>query len=140
MRKYMNFLSNKLCVNRLVNEFREHNGLIVAYDFDNTVYDYGNRGYNHSKVINLLKECKRMGCTLIVYTCSKEERYPEIIKYLNDNDIPFDYINENSPKITFAAGKIYYNILIDDRCGLSAAYKQLNKCIKIIKKERKGRE
>lgn len=135
----MNFLSDRLCIKRLVEEYRKHNGLIVAYDYDNTVFDYHNKGYNFDKVIKLLRECKAMGCTLIVYTCSKEERYEEIKKYLNDNDIPFDYINENSPNIDFAYGKLYYNIFLDDRCGLKSAYKQLNKCIKIIKKKNKER-
>lgn len=133
----MNFLSDRLCTKRLIEEYKKYNGLIVAYDYDNTVFDYHKKGYDFDKIIKLLRECRALGCTLIVYTCSKVCRYDEIKRYLTENDIPYDYINENSPKIDFAYGKLYYNIFLDDRCGLKSAYKQLNKCVKIIKKNKR---
>lgn len=130
----MNFLNNKLCINRLVEEYYKYKELIIAVDFDNTLYDYHGKGYKFTETIELIRECKRMGFCIIIYTCSGDERYPEIKKFLNDNNIPFDYINKNSPKITFAKNKLYYNIFLDDRAGLKSASKQLKKAIKIIKK------
>lgn len=131
----MNFLKESKCVERLVNEYDTHKELIVCYDFDNTIFDYHSKGYDFTETIELIRECKQMGFCLIVYTCSKEDRYSEIIKYLKENNIPFDYINKNSPKIKFAYGKLYYNILLDDRAGLKSASNQLKEAIKIIKKK-----
>lgn len=48
-------------VNRLVENWKFHNGIIIAFDFDNTVFDYYNKGYRYDKVITILKECKDMG-------------------------------------------------------------------------------
>ena len=126
------FLNKDSCINRLLGEYEKHKSLIVAYDYDNTVYDFHKKGYTYDKVINLLRECKRLGFYLIVYSCSKESRYLEMKTYLNTNNIPFDSINENSPNIDFAHGKLYYNILLDDRAGLESAYIQLADTIKII--------
>lgn len=119
--------------NRLVKEYKSHGQLIIAYDYDNTVFDYHNKGETYDKIIKLLKKCKELGFYLIVYSCSPKIRYTEMIKYLNDNEIPFDSINENSPMVQFAEGKLYYNILLDDRAGLKSAYEVLNKLIKNIK-------
>lgn len=130
----MNFLNDKLCINRLVDEYYKYKQLIIAVDYDNTLYDYHHKGYDFTETIELIRECNRMGFCIIIYTCSGEERYPEIKKYLTANDIPFNYINENSPNITFAKNKLYYNIFLDDRCGIKSASKQLKKAIKIIKK------
>lgn len=132
------YLIQENVYNRLVREYEAHNQLIIAYDFDNTVFDYHNKGETYNKVIELLRKCKELGFYLIVYSCSPKSRYSQMIKYLKDNNIPFDTINENSPKIKFAEGKLYYNILLDDRAGLSSSYEVLSKLIKNI--EIKGRE
>lgn len=60
--------------------------------------------------------------------------FPDIIKYLEANHIPFDAINE-SPKFVPVAGskKMYFNILLDDRAGLSSAYKCLKAALEIMK-------
>lgn len=62
-------------VNRLVENWKFHNGVIIAFDFDNTAFDYYNRGYRYDKVITILKECKDMGCTLILSTCYDESKF-----------------------------------------------------------------
>lgn len=129
------YLNDYACESRLYKEYLKYGRLIIAYDFDNTVYDYHNIGLKFDKVINLLRECEKMGFYLIVFTCSKEERYPEIEKYLKENDIPYHAINKNAPGINFAHGKIYYNILLDDRAGLKSAYENLSNLIDSIKKE-----
>ena len=88
------------------------------------------------KVIDLIRECYNLDFYLIVYTCSNKDRYKHIEQYLTKNNIPFNSINENSPDINFAHGKLYYNILLDDRAGLSSAYESLKECIKYIKQGR----
>jgi molybdopterin/thiamine biosynthesis adenylyltransferase len=50
-----------------------------------------------------------------------------------ENDIPFDKINENMDFIPFTGRKLYANIYLDDRAGLSAAYNILSKTLELIK-------
>lgn len=119
---------------RLEKEYYRHGKLVVAYDFDNTVYDNHNKGYEFDMVIELLRLAKELGCYLIVFTCSDESRHDFIREYLSDNEIPFDSINENCPDTKFTNnGKIYYNILLDDRAGLKESYVNLKLVLQKIK-------
>ena len=127
------FLDDKNCVDRLFDEWKKYGSLIVAYDYDNTVFDFYNKGYKYPKVIELLQECKKMGFHLTVFTSCNDERFPEIEKYLQENNIPFDGINETPDFIPFKGRKVYFNILLDDRAGLSSAYDQLWKVIYAIR-------
>lgn len=119
------FLNDKNCVDRLFDEWQKYGSLIVAYDYDNTVYDYYKRGYSYQQVIELLRECKRMGFHLTVFTSCNDDRFHEIRQYLTDYNIPFNAINETPDFIPFKGRKVYFNILLDDRAGLSSAYHQL---------------
>lgn len=129
------YLDDSMCIERLVENWRLHNGIIIAFDFDNTVYDYYNKGYRYDKVIGLLKECKRMGCTLILSTCCDESKFDFMRNKCSEVGLYIDYINESPPYIPFIGNKIYYNIMLDDRSGLSAAYRILYETKEIIKNE-----
>lgn len=123
----MLYLDDNHCVDRLLQDFKQHGGLIVAFDFDNTVYDYHNQGLDCSCIIDLLRVLDGMGCTLICYTANEDESF--VRGFLEKNGIPHNYINESPVK---SGRKIYYNILLDDRAGLRSAYNQLNCFIKRI--------
>lgn len=47
MNDYMNDL---VIIKRLIREWITHNSLIIAYDYDNTVYDYHNVGCDFTVV------------------------------------------------------------------------------------------
>ena len=49
--------------------------------------------------------------------------------------INVDCINQSPHYIPFTGNKIYYNIMLDDRAGLSAAYKILYETKERIKNE-----
>jgi hypothetical protein len=127
------FLNDNNCSNRLLEEYKKYGTLIVAYDYDNTVFDYYNMGNTFNQIKELLRECKKLRFHLVVFTSCTEDRFPEIIKYLGDNDIPFDSINETPDFIPFKGRKVYYNILLDDRAGLKSSYDQLTKVVYTIK-------
>lgn len=116
------FLNDHNCTLRLFDEYKKYGSLIVAYDYDNTVFDYHQRGDKFDEVIGLLRECKKMGFHLTVFTSCNDDRFPDIKKYLEENDIPFDGINETPDFIPFKGRKVYFNILLDDRAGLSSAF------------------
>jgi hydroxymethylpyrimidine pyrophosphatase-like HAD family hydrolase len=120
------YLNNELCTHRLYDDYKRHNKLIVAFDYDDTVFDYHNKGYSFTLVIELLRKCSAIGWHLICFTASPESRFPAIADYLDKNQIPFDGINVSMTGTPEDTRKIFYNIFLDDRAGLSAAYHQLN--------------
>lgn len=126
------YLDDKECIDRLLHEWERYGQIIVAYDYDNTVFDYGAKGDKFDNVIALLRKVKKMGCHLVVFTSCNDDRFDDIRKYLNDNDIPFDSINETPDYIPFQGRKVYYNILLDDRAGISSAYKILSEVCEIV--------
>lgn len=130
------FINDKECINRLLGEWKTHGNLIVAYDYDNTVFDYHKRGDKFEQVIALIRQVKKLGCTVIVFTSCDESRFEDIRQFLKDNDIPCDGINENAKTIAFTGRKIYYNILLDDRAGLSASYNQLKEVAELVELNR----
>lgn len=119
------FRNDDNCVDRLMEEYKKYGSIIVAYDFDHTVFDYSKKGHTFEDAVELIRECKKMGFHLTVFTSCNDDRFPEIKKYLEDKDIPYHAINETPEFIPFKGRKVYYNILLDDRAGLSAAFNQL---------------
>lgn len=130
------YMDDNNCIARLREEQKKYGSLIVAYDFDNCVFDYYKKGRKFEKVINLIRMCKELGFHLVVFTSCNDDRMPEIRKYLDDNNIPFHSINETPDYIPFQGRKIYYNILLDDRAGLASAFHQLEMVVYQIRSER----
>ncbi|MBB6672212.1 hypothetical protein [Cohnella nanjingensis] len=129
------YLEDDNVVARLVAEWKKYGRLVVAYDYDNTVYDYHHAGLAFDDVIALLRACKEQGAHLVIFTACGEAQYPEIRAYLTANRIPFDAINENPPFVPVGSPhKIYYNILLDDRAGLSSAYRCLKSALDMMKR------
>lgn len=112
--------------NRLKQDYLVHKSLFVAFDYDNTVFDYHNQGIKYDVVIDLLRICKSYGFTLILFTGNEGEKLEIIKEDLKNRKIPFDLINENPLMKT---RKPYYNILLDDRAGLKESYNNLKKLI-----------
>ncbi|XZN14524.1 hypothetical protein ACSW9O_15770 (plasmid) [Clostridium perfringens] len=112
---------------RLKAEFLRYKKLIVAVDFDDTIYDYHNKAREYNMVINLLKKIKPYAY-IVIFTASKEDRYKEIKNYCHSINLKIDSINENIKFLNIpSGGKIYYNILLDDRAGLRESYYLLNR-------------
>lgn len=128
--KYDSFLNDRKAINRLKKEYEEHKNLIIGFDFDNTVFDCHNEGLSLNSVIELVKRCSDLGFTMCLHTlCLGDEGYMthgEKEDYCIDTlGIKVDYVNE-SPVLNNQdykyPNKPFYSILLDDRCGLSAAY------------------
>lgn len=139
------FLDDEHCIDRLVSEWEKYGLIIVAFDFDNSVFDYYKAGHTFDMVINLLRECKKLGFHLTVFTSCNDDRMPEIKSYLKENNIPYDSINDTPDFIPFKGRKVYYNHFLDDRAGLSAAYKILAEAVfriklRIRQKNEEGRQ
>lgn len=121
------YLSNTNVVSRLVDEFQRHNQLIIAFDFDDTVYDYHKKGRTYNDVIELIRELKEAGCYLICWTGQDDLEF--VKDYLNRNKIPFDLINEQAPFYVKNSRKIYANAYLDDRAGLQQTVENLKEVL-----------
>lgn len=127
---------SKTCADRLYEDYKKHKKLIVAFDFDNTIFDYHNNGGNYSCVIDILKECSSLGFTMILFTSNEDkDRLNWMERYCNHFGINVHFINECSLNDT---RKPYYNILLDDRAGLKEAYNILCDVITRIKQDKKN--
>jgi len=126
------YLNQSECVKRLLNDYRTHNSLFVAFDFDDTLFDYHKRGDSFFKLETIIKEAKSLNCKLILFTANEGNKLPVILKYLENMGIIPDFINENPLMDT---RKPFYNILLDDRAGLREAYETLQITLNLIKNE-----
>lgn len=121
------YLSEDNCYLRLRDEYTKYEQLIVAVDFDNTLFDFHSKGETYPKLEKLLRDCKKLNMFIIIYTARNDLDFIE--KYMLTNNLPYDTINCNAPFIQTDGLKLYYSILLDDRAGLPSAYKILNKLI-----------
>ena len=133
------YLSEDFATKRLIAEYEKYNSLIIAFDFDDTIYDFHKKGYTYEAVIQLLRDLKHIGCYLICYTGN--DNTDMIKRYLKTNDIPFDSINEQFPSYpNQSSRKIYANAYLDDRAGLSEVFKQLYEVIQFTEHKNHIRE
>ncbi len=124
------YLNTDNSFNRLLAEYKAYGSLVVAYDFDNTVYDFHSKGLQFDNVIELLRKLKTINCYLIIFTGNDDTEF--IKTYCHDHKIPYDAINENPPFFQSESRKIYYNVLLDDRAGLAQTYNELNQLISVV--------
>lgn len=113
-------------------EIRGWDKLYYSIDLHSTVikpnYEYGNiptEFYPYAKeTLQLLSKLDDI--SLIMWTCSHPHEIDEYIKLFNNNDIKFDYINENTEVKTMIDGygcydkKFYFNVLLDDKASFDA--------------------
>lgn len=76
--------------------------------------------YPHAKE-TLQRLTKIPEIKLILFTCSHRDDINQILEWLEENDIHFDYVNENpecvSNDVSNFQHKMYFNVLLDDKAG-----------------------
>lgn len=117
------YLDKNNSQNRLLEEYKQHGSLVVAFDFDDTVYDFHQKNRIYNDVIALIRKLKSINCYLICWTGQEDLEF--VANYLKANEIPFDSINENPPFHQKKSKKIYANAYLDDRAGLHQVYTEL---------------
>lgn len=121
--------------NRLLEEYNQYGSIVVAYDFDDTVYDFHKKGREYNDAIELLRRLEKINCYLICWTGQDDLVF--VKDYLVKNKIPFKAINENPPFHKSNSRKIYANAYLDDRAGLSKVYHDLTLLLEIIEASQK---
>lgn len=128
------YCSHARVMHRLKEELKKYEFLIIGFDFDDTIYDYHNKGYSYNDVINLLKQAKSLGFILCLYTVEPDkEKLQWKINYCKNLGIEPDYVNK-SP-VMIGTTKPFFNILLDDRAGLYCSYLALKEIIQYANSE-----
>lgn len=129
------------CKKRLLEEYKKYGKLIVAFDYDNTIFDYHNKRGDYSCVINLLRHCTRLGFEMILFSTeeSEDKLIEKQVKCVNmriGNLIMDDMIIPPfiGSRLFPNSKKPYYNILLDDRAGLEESYEILKYVVDEISK------
>jgi hypothetical protein len=121
------FLHPNANLDRLKREYKENGTLVIAYDFDNTVHDYSQKGHTYEMVIKLLRELKQQNFTLLCFTANPDIGF--VRHFCNVYDIPIDHLNDCCPRFPSLTRKIFYHAFLDDRAGLIQMYTELRELL-----------
>lgn len=96
------------------------NNLIIAVDFDGTIVEDAYPGIGNAKIFafETLKELKKDGHRLILWTYRHGTKLDEAVEFCQKNGIEFYAINKSYPEENFegkVSRKINADIFIDDR-------------------------
>lgn len=100
---------------------REKNIQIIAVDFDGTlcVDCYPGIGMPNLPLIYLLKQLRKQGKQVILWTCRCGIRLQEAVEWCRGFGLEFDAVNENVPNTLERYGtesrKISADVYVDDR-------------------------
>lgn len=122
------YSDNQVVVYRLLQEWEEHNGIVIGVDQDDTIFDYHGKGFIFPRTWALLKQAQDMGCTLCAWTADNKTDY--IREQWKLRELCMDYFNDSPVDCEKESRKPYFNLLLDDRAGLSAALGILEEVIK----------
>ncbi len=126
--KIMN-LDNKYVI-RLRQEWEQHEKIIIACDFDDTISPWKFSKEDVVDTINVIKDAQQTGAYVVIFTACDTSRYDEIKNYCINIGINVDSINQNPINMPYGNnGKVYANIFLDDRAGLDEAKEILKTCI-----------
>lgn len=126
------YLKPNSAYKRLWAEYNKYGSLVVAVDYDDTLFDFHRTGSSYEMVKQLVRDLHSIGCKIIIWSGS--ENINDIDVYLKENNIPYHLINENLlVNGNWVSGKdsrkIYANVYIDDRAGLEQVYNDLTKLV-----------
>lgn len=122
------------CVARLLKMYAQHPRLLLAIDFDDTLFDFHKTGATYPRAVAAVRAAQAAGFYITIFTASAKERYSFIIEHCASLGIKVDAINRNVIESPFGNdGKIFYNLLIDDRAGLRQALDTLEQVLAAIK-------
>ena len=133
------FLKPNAQFKRLWEEYHKYGELIIAVDFDSTLYDFHKKGETYKQMIKLVQDLYALNCHIIIWTANKNTEF--IKTYLAENNIPYHSINEESPAglkflynsdCSLIPRKLYANAYLDDRGGIIQAYTELELLVYLL--------
>lgn len=121
-------------IKRLATEWLQHDKIVLAVDFDDTLKPWVHSTEEEcDKVMKLVKWVQTVGAHIMIHTASDPSRYNEIINYCTSKGLVIDSINTNPIKLPYGTlGKPYYNWQLCDRSGLTYATSVLEQAAKKV--------
>jgi hydroxymethylpyrimidine pyrophosphatase-like HAD family hydrolase len=110
-------------IQRLFEEWKRYGKIICSVDYDDTIcyWNLDNKE-DVERTIKLVQAAYSTGAYIVIFTASNIDRYPEIQHHCDELQIPISCINRNPIDLPYGKnGKIYYNINLCDRSGLTQA-------------------
>lgn len=98
--------------------YDEHNNIILAVDFDDTIYDWKSVGLSCDYVIDLVKRCQLyLNAKVMLFTCRIDDKLDFAVRHCNEVGLDLWGINHH-PEHGPTTGKPFYNVLLDDKACL----------------------
>jgi hypothetical protein len=118
-------------INRLLEEWKQHGKIIIAVDWDDTLYPWRLHKEEDMKATwDLLKECKATGAYIVIFTACNTDRFKDIESYTKGKGLDIDSINTNPITLPYGNhSKVYANIFLDDRAGLNQSLEILSSAL-----------
>lgn len=91
----------------------------VCVDFDGTLakaqtpFNPKTAGKPRRRVVRLVRLLKEKGCRVIVWTVRGDAKV--VKRWLKENRVPYDFINENPDQPPGSSGKLYADVYLDDK-------------------------
>lgn len=112
-------------VDRLLGEWKTHGKIVISVDYDDTLSPWRLENKEDVKrTRELVKEARRTGAYVVIFTACAPERYSHIHEFCKSIEFQYDTINQNPIELPYGGekgSKIYYNINLCDRSGLTQA-------------------
>jgi hypothetical protein len=118
------FTNQDKSLERLKREWDTHGSLIIAFDFDNTIYDCHSLDLDLEHVLSALSKTHQLGNEVYCFTANNDHDLVRKHSLKMLNFVP--KINESSLDDLFQSRKPFYSLLLDDRAGLGCALRLLN--------------
>lgn len=122
-------------VEKLYQAWIKHKNIRILVDYDDTIKPYNTASEALCKdIINTLIEAKKLGATIVLWTCRSGTRLNEALKYCESIGLEFTEVNPTTPFLPEQSTKAYGNILLDDKAGLEQALTTLKLALYKYKK------
>ena len=106
---------------KLLDQYKKHGSIIVAYDFDDNVYPFNLEVEELKDTVSLIQRLAINNHKVYCYTSNEDME--KVTLYLHYNRIPYCSINKspvgNDASSNSSVGKQFYNALLDDKAGLN---------------------
>src|SRR5688572_4690263 len=90
---------NNKYISRLYEEWKKYGKIIIAVDFDDTVYPWGFKTeedqQEFKKVVDILNIARDTGAYITIWSACDKNRFEEIRNYCKSKNLKIDSINEN---------------------------------------------
>jgi hypothetical protein len=103
---------------KLKDVYDTHGNIILAVDFDDTIYDWKSVDLSCDYVIDLVKRCQeKLNAKVMLFTCRIDHHLDFAHRHCEEVGLKLWASNHN-PDHGPTAGKPFYNVLLDDKACL----------------------